>query len=142
MIYNINNRDVDLNPLDVIFIKPGDVRKRYATNEPVDYVSFNFITDYKDALNVLTPDSTLINMKPESNNLDKSVLALQLNMEHIVNNDIKLLILALDSINKDLDSHDEMKTLLILATILQILKTKMATKVHNPTVLQIKQFLF
>ena len=59
-------------------------------------------------------------MKPESNNLDKSVLALPLKMEHIVNNDIKLLILALDSINKDLDTHDEMKTLLILATILQI----------------------
>ena len=45
MIYNINNEDVVLNPLDVIFIKPGDVRKRYATNEPVDYVSFIFITD-------------------------------------------------------------------------------------------------
>lgn len=133
--YVIDDEKITVNTGDVIFIKQNSRRRRFESESPVDYVSFNFVTHKIEGTDDKKYDSL------PSFDLEKELFSLPLFLEGVISNEIKLLIAALDTAKKDIFTLSERGTSFILFSILYFIKCKPKTPMIDPAVVLIEKYL-
>ena len=115
LTYRINGQQMILQAGDGLFIPKGSVRYRADSEDPADYISFNFDTDTPPQLPVLIRGGA--------------------------NRQIRLLIEVFDDISTKQYLDNREKICHILSCILLILADQVRTRRYNPITLQIMRHL-
>lgn len=115
MTYKSDRETFSLSAGDAIMLPQNSVRERVPIAAPMDYVSFNFVTE-----------------EP----VDFPIV-----IKNAVGADIKLLIVALDELNRGKAFFDKYSSSLILTNILHCLRQRLQKSNENPTVSVIEKYL-
>lgn len=139
--YIVNDEKHELKTGDAILIKYGDMRERLAVKEPTNYVSFNFVltqVPIKREADLFTKPVLATN-PPEIPGYLQELLSLPTYLPKIVDNNIKLLVTAADSLN-EISMHN-VHTSLIMLNILRIIKDKITNPPVSELVQKIENYL-
>ena len=113
--YTIDGREIELNSGDLIFIREGAVRARKASEESVDYISFNF-TCHRE---VKLPDV----------------------LKDAVHSDVSLLIAAYDKIGGSPYFDNNEKNEHLLACLISVLEDRAERQKFSPLTLKIMKYI-
>lgn len=113
--YRIGDVEVPVEEGEGIFLTPGVQRERVDCDDPVNYVSFNFLTD-------ASPD-------------------LPLKIPQIVNNECKLLIACADEIRQKYYADADEQLIPLLECLLLNVRSNLESTKEHPLVTQVKRYV-